>query len=217
IARTQGKDAALKAAGIEIGTFVVGGVVVKGAFKVGKVAYKSAEAAWFAYVAENPIMAKLGNTVASAVERGKSWVGRGAEKISYRHYKHPDGSVWLEGPVTRGEKIEQALGQNLHKNYPVIDRFDNGAVTSIKSIDLNAKTYQDSKKLQRTLEKYVDKVADFRGKEFAGKDIKLEEIGLRALDLAVPHSGNPAQQQILLNLVDYAKNKGVTVNSIIFQ
>ncbi|MGL5720104.1 MAG: DUF637 domain-containing protein, partial [Alphaproteobacteria bacterium] len=32
IARTQGKDAALKAAGIEIGTFVVGGVVVKGAF-----------------------------------------------------------------------------------------------------------------------------------------------------------------------------------------
>ncbi|MGL4825791.1 MAG: hypothetical protein ACRC4G_06375, partial [Alphaproteobacteria bacterium] len=147
IARTQGKDAALKAAGIEIGTFVVGGVVVKGAFKVGKVAYKSAEAAWAAYVAENPIMAKLGNTVTSAVERGKTWVGRGAEKISYRHYKHPDGSVWLEGPVTRGEKIEQALGQNLHKNYPVIDRFDNGVVTSIKSIDLNAKTYQDAKKL----------------------------------------------------------------------
>ncbi|MGL5720153.1 MAG: DUF2380 domain-containing protein, partial [Alphaproteobacteria bacterium] len=82
IARTQGKDAALKAAGIEIGTFVVGGVVVKGAFKVGKVAYKSAEAAWAAYVAENPIMAKLGNTVASAVERGKTWAGVGAsEKI----------------------------------------------------------------------------------------------------------------------------------------
>ncbi|MGL5719906.1 MAG: hypothetical protein ACRCYP_03825, partial [Alphaproteobacteria bacterium] len=118
IARTQGKDAALKAAGIEIGTFVVGGVVVKGAFKVGKVAYKSAEAAWAAYVAENPIMAKLGNTVASAVERGKSWVGRGVGKTVTR--THPDGSVWLEGPVTRGEKIEQALGQNLHKNYPVI-------------------------------------------------------------------------------------------------
>ncbi|MGL4426364.1 MAG: hypothetical protein ACRCUQ_01220, partial [Alphaproteobacteria bacterium] len=113
--------------------------------------------------------------------------------------------------------IEQALGQNLHKNYPVIDKFDNGVVTSIKSIDLNAKTYQDSKKLQRTLEKYVDKVAGFEGSTFAAKPIKLEEIRLRALDLAIPHSGTPAQQQIFKNLVDYAKNKGVTVNSIIFQ
>ncbi|MGL4825644.1 MAG: hypothetical protein ACRC4G_05580, partial [Alphaproteobacteria bacterium] len=116
-----------------------------------------------------------------------------------------------------GEKIEQALGQNLHKNYPVIDRFDNGVVTSIKSIDLNAKTYQDAKKLERTLERYVDKVAWFEGSTFAAKPIKLEEIRLRALDLAIPHSGTPAQQQIFKNLVDYAKNKGVTVNSIIFQ
>ncbi|MGL5785178.1 MAG: HNH/ENDO VII family nuclease, partial [Alphaproteobacteria bacterium] len=102
IARTQGKDAALKAAGIEIGTFVVGGVVVKGAFKVGKVAYKSAEAAWFAYVAENPIMAKLGNTVASAVERGKSWVGGGVGKISQ---KAPSRNVALEALDLESPKI----------------------------------------------------------------------------------------------------------------
>ncbi|MGL4825647.1 MAG: hypothetical protein ACRC4G_05595, partial [Alphaproteobacteria bacterium] len=116
-----------------------------------------------------------------------------------------------------GEKIEQALGQNLHKNYPVIDRFDNGVVTSIKSIDLNAKTYQDAKKLQRTLEKYVDKVADFRGDIFAGQPVSAEKITLRALDLAIPNRGTVTQQKILRELIDYGKIKNVVVNPIIFK
>ncbi|MGL5720214.1 MAG: HNH/ENDO VII family nuclease, partial [Alphaproteobacteria bacterium] len=77
-------------------------VVVKGAFKVGKVAYKSAEAAWFAYVAENPIMAKLGNTVASAVERGKTWVGGGVGKASQ---KAPSRNVALEALDLEPPKI----------------------------------------------------------------------------------------------------------------
>lgn len=37
---------------------------------------------------------------------------------------HPEGSVWRNGPVVRGEIIEQQLGQNLPKAFPVIDKFE---------------------------------------------------------------------------------------------
>ncbi len=35
-------------------------------------------------------------------------------------------SIWHKGPVVRGEQIEKQLGQNLHQNFPVVDKFENG-------------------------------------------------------------------------------------------
>jgi hypothetical protein len=43
----------------------------------------------------------------------------------------PEG-VWDLKPLARGVEIEEALGQNLPANFPVIDRFANGVATSIK-------------------------------------------------------------------------------------
>ena len=72
-------------------------------------------------------------------------------------------SVWLIPPVIRGRFIERALGSNLPFNYPTIDRFANGVATSIKSIDLGAKTYQNLPTLAYTLRGYVDSVANWPG------------------------------------------------------
>ncbi len=71
--------------------------------------------------------------------------------------------VWEKSVHDRGLEIEQRLGGNLPDGFPTVDKWSNGTATSIKSVDLKAPTYQDSSSLQRVLNGYVDKVADFRG------------------------------------------------------
>ncbi|WP_325095504.1 hypothetical protein, partial [Burkholderia contaminans] len=72
-------------------------------------------------------------------------------------------SVWNSRPFARGVTIEQNLGQNLPPNMPVIDRFENGIATSIKSLDVNATSYQNTSTLTRTVNGYIDKVAAYNG------------------------------------------------------
>ncbi len=126
--------------------------------------------------------------------------------------------VWNEAPAIRGEIIEKHLGQNLPQNFPVIDKFvpKTGTVTSIKSLDLNAKTYQDPKKLKSVLERYIDKLADFKEFKLDGARITTDKIKQRALDLAVPHSGTSAQQKVLQEMFVYAKNKSIEFNLILY-
>ena len=125
-------------------------------------------------------------------------------------------SVWTLNPFVRGQRIEQALGHNLPSNFPVIDRFQNGMATSIKSLDLGAPTYQSTATLSRTLNGYIDKVASFQGRSWAGVNIRAQDISGRALDLAVPGRGSAAQQTIINQSVRYGASRGVTVNVIIY-
>lgn len=124
-------------------------------------------------------------------------------------------SVWSLNPFLRGQQIEQALGHNLPGNFPVIDRFAAGVATSIKSLNLDAATYQSESALARTLNSYVNKVAGFQGATWAGTTIRAGEISGRALDLAIPHSGSAAQQAIINQAVTYGASRGVAVNIII--
>lgn len=55
-------------------------------------------------------------------------------KIARRHLGKP--------PLERGDIIDKAMGNNLGHNFPTIDKVENGVVTSVKSRDLGAKTYQ---------------------------------------------------------------------------
>ena len=119
-------------------------------------------------------------------------------------------------PFERGRQIEQALGHNLPSNFPTIDRFSNGLATSIKSLDLDAAAYQSTSDLNRTLKGYVDAVAGFQGRTWAGVRIRPQDITGRALDLAIPHSGSAAQQAIINQVVQYGASRRVTVNVIPF-
>ena len=87
IYKTEGPEAALKQLGIEMGVAVIGGVVVKGAFKVGKIAYRTSAEAVAAAVDAKPglrlalggltqLLSKYTTVVAeSAVGRGVAAVG----------------------------------------------------------------------------------------------------------------------------------------------
>lgn len=138
---------------------------------------------------------------------GLSAFGRGLLGIS-------ESSVWELGPVARGRAIEQAFGGNLPSNFPVIDRLENGVVTSIKSLDLYAPSYQHASVLDRTISGYIDSVASFNGKTWSGVSIRPADFAGRSLDLVVPGPGSIAQQNVFNQAIQYEASRGVNVNVI---
>ncbi|URI07644.1 VWA domain-containing protein [Aquincola tertiaricarbonis] len=79
-------------------------------------------------------------------------------------------SAWSKTPFARGKEIEALVaplipGKALLGNYPVIDVFDRatGRAVSIKSMDLDAKTYQSAATFGRTIERYADSLVSFKG------------------------------------------------------
>jgi hypothetical protein len=132
-------------------------------------------------------------------------IGREAEVAS---------DVWKLGWGLRGATISKALGENLLSNFPVIDRFSEGVATSIKSIDLNANTYQDAARLTSLLNGYVNKVAAFNGIEWGTVNILPEEITGRTLNLAIPKGIRTVAQRAALQAVQ-ARAKSLGVNFIV--
>ncbi|HEX4725189.1 MAG TPA: hypothetical protein VH333_21950 [Pseudonocardiaceae bacterium] len=119
-------------------------------------------------------------------------------------------SVWAKDWSTRGMEIDSELGGNLPPFFPTIDKFENGVVTSIKSVDLTAPTYQNASALTSKLKGYVDSVADFKEETWGRVEITEDDFTGRALQVAIqPGVASTAQLTALDQLGQYAASKGV--------
>jgi hypothetical protein len=95
--------------------------------------------------------------------------------------------VWKLGWGLRGQKINEVFGDPTFPfNYPVIDKIPNGVATSVKSIDLNAATYQHEANLTNRLNKIVAEVREFEGVTWGGLRIRDTDIDFRAVQVIVP-------------------------------
>lgn len=121
-------------------------------------------------------------------------------------------SIWSKNWAERGRAAEDVLGRNLSRNFETIDKFENGVATSIKSIDLTAKTYQDSGALVSKLNQYVSEVAAFKGSKGGGTTrITSNMIQGRELSLAIPPNATAAQMSAIGQVTQAAASQGVTV------
>jgi hypothetical protein len=103
--------------------------------------------------------------------------------------------AWGWGWARRGAYFNEQLGANLDPAFPTIDSLADSVVTSIKSIDLNAATYQDAGRLTYRLNNYVDKLATWDGARFNNVEIKGVDVTGRILSLAIPKGSiNPVQR-----------------------
>lgn len=125
--------------------------------------------------------------------------------------------VWKLNPFERGVKIENALGRSpeLTQNFPVIDRFNNGVATSIKSIDLGANSYQNISTLNRTITHYVNQLSNWQGASWGGVTIRSNDIVTRQLLIAIPRGASQSQIDALLQLQQWATSQGVTLTTVI--
>ena len=118
--------------------------------------------------------------------------------------------VWGLGWAARGQAIEQALGANLPSSFPVVDRFSGGVATSIKSMDLNATSYQNIGNLTLRLNSYVESIAAFNGARFGGSVVESSQITALQLQLAIPSgSASVAQQAAISAAAARAQSMGV--------
>jgi hypothetical protein len=98
----------------------------------------------------------------------------------------PVAVAWELGWAARGIYFSEKLGANLPPTFPVADIWLNRIVTSIKSIDLRAITYQSPARLTYRLDDYIGKIATYNGGKLGFTVIKSEAIAGRILSLAIP-------------------------------
>jgi hypothetical protein len=102
--------------------------------------------------------------------------------------------AWKLGWAARGAYFNEKLGANLPATFKVIDGFADGIATSIKSIDLNAATYQDAARLTYRLNQYIDQLALYEGGRLGTIVIDSADISSRTLSLAIPKGSISAAQ-----------------------
>jgi RHS repeat-associated protein len=126
-------------------------------------------------------------------------------------------SIWDLSPFKRGFGIEKLLGGNLPPNYPVIDYWNKatGLVRSIKSINLQAATYQTISRLIGTVQGYINTLANWSGNQnWAGVKIQSGEIATRELLLAIPLGATQEQLNALYQLQHSALEQGIILTLV---
>jgi hypothetical protein len=107
--------------------------------------------------------------------------------------------AWTYGWARRGQYFDQLLRDgSLPALFRTIDNFTDGVATSIKSIDLNAATYQDAARLTYRLNEYVDKLGEYEGGFLSDTEVSLSAISSRVLNLVVPKGAMTEVQRVAI-------------------
>jgi contact-dependent growth inhibition (CDI) system restriction endonuclease-like protein len=102
---------------------------------------------------------------------------------------------WKMGWAKRGNYLHEQLGANLPRTFKGIDDFVNGAATSIKSIDLNAATYQDYSRLSYTLDRYINKLANYEDYTLGDITVRARDITSKTLSMIIPRGSMTSVQR----------------------
>jgi hypothetical protein len=145
-----------------------------------------------------------------------SYLGKGVKGLAHLNdYKR--AGVWAEDAFERGRQIETMLG-GMGNNFPKIDKFVKGAdnvatsITSIKSLDVTAKSYNKGRAFYNTLKGYVDDLVGFTDTQWNGITVFVDKNTKRILELALPPVElTPEQVRQLQDLYDYANDNGVQI------
>jgi hypothetical protein len=120
-------------------------------------------------------------------------------------------SIWELPNKQRGLKIEELYGGNLPYDFPAIDIYDDTSKTgtSIKSTNLNSKTYQDKAKLNKLLKGYID---DIKARDTIVYNDKRYDIVHKKLIIVIPKGSiNEINGDVLEQAKSYAATNGIDI------
>ena len=121
-------------------------------------------------------------------------------------------SLWEKGAFKRGQIIDKALGNNLGYNFPVVDKLNDRTITSIKSMDLTANTYQTGRGIYNALVKNIDDLEAFEKRSWRHTTINIDDYDYKQLEVAIPIiTISKDQKNGLEQAVKYAKSKNINV------
>lgn len=123
-----------------------------------------------------------------------------------------EASIWDLPNKQRGVKIEELYGGNLPYDFPVIDIYDAASKTgtSIKSINLNNKTYQDQTKLKKVLQQYLEDIKSCNLIKYKQQDYEL--INKRLIIVIPKGAINDNNRTVLEEIKEAAISNGVEIS-----
>ena len=147
-------------------------------------------------------------------------VAKASAKLISNADNYTKAGSWALKPFDRGWTIEKIL-DGLCTNFKTIDNFtvivDGRSkiisdIMSIKSINLSAKSYQKAGRLRNLLKKYIDDLVRFSGAPYRSVFYEVAENSARTLHIAVPPMKiSSMQAEVIGEMIEYAKTKGVTL------
>jgi RHS repeat-associated protein len=125
------------------------------------------------------------------------------------------GSIWKLAKFERGFKYEKILnlkGTFKIHNFPTIDAFADGIATSIKTMDVTAKSYQKGNSVYNKLMSYVNKLVNFKGARWSGIVVEEGQVNKRVLEIGMPQGATKSQLEQITKAINDAKSKGIEMN-----
>jgi hypothetical protein len=123
-------------------------------------------------------------------------------------------NIWSLPPLERGKKIQNMYGRdsNMPHNFPVIASIKGGIATSIKSINLNSKTYDKTQNIENRVAGLIDDLYEFSGGRVGSYSISPSDIIRKKLIIVIPKGTITEEERIITNqLKDMAYDKGITL------
>ena len=137
------------------------------------------------------------------------WIGSSDRPVN----DDESDQVWLLDNFSRGQILRDYYGANLPYNFPVIAIFNQGHVTSIKSMDLTAPTYQQKSEIRRRIRQQIDQLANFQGSSYQqqGQQINIdaEAITSKCLLMIIPQNSSQSALDVLGDLKMEAAGSGI--------
>jgi hypothetical protein len=136
--------------------------------------------------------------------------GTAAETNTASATANAPSEVWKYGWGKRGIEIHARFSDgSLPPWFRTIDNFTGGTATSLKSIDLNAATYQSTPQLAYRINSYVNTLGNYEGGSASNIEVPASGIKERVLNLIIPKGSMTDSQRAT---IEAATRRALTAN-----
>jgi hypothetical protein len=120
-------------------------------------------------------------------------------------------AIWKLGWAKRGKVLDGIFRKgNLHDLSRTIDDLVDNVAISNKSVDLNAATYQDFRRLLSRMSQDLEKLEAYFGTDWGGDSIKATDMASKELRLIIPMgSMTPVQREAIKAATRIARSKNI--------
>ena len=122
--------------------------------------------------------------------------------------------IWSLSNFDRGDAFREQYGANLPKTFPVIDSYEGGEITAIRSIDLTSPYYQETSHIQKKIRDDINSIGAFEPQSslINGQVYTVDHVDSRHLTVIIPENSGEAGREAVEELKGYAFVHGVILD-----
>ena len=135
------------------------------------------------------------------------------DSASKKNEDEQKSDIWSLSNFDRGDAFRDMYGANLPKTFPVIDSYEGGEITAIRSIDLTSPYYQDVSHIEKKIKDDINSLSLFEPQSAVinGSSYSVDYINSRYLNVVIPENSGEIGRSAVEDLKGYALVHGVVL------